>query len=247
MSVSLLSGQDVIMPLEVRSLLTLEEAGFTDGNTALRDLDKDHVEHLIASSLNDVPPIVVAHTTRGYAVVDGYHRWEAAKELEMPTISAKVQSFQSENDVIDAAFQANIKHGLPLGKEMRNQYVQWLYLTFDLTQDEIAAKVSLNRSTVSRILKKLEAEGRVKEATSYGDGQSYGPKMIAETKGLAETIKDFFHRESVMFGSNTGKRSEEKRARALVALAEDKGTANMYDSLSRSFAQAAQLLREQGA
>jgi predicted transcriptional regulator len=248
MPLTLLSGSNEVVSLDLSSLRDLDTVGFHDGRLPLRDTDKEHIEHLVASDLLDIPPITVVHTTEGYVIVDGYHRVEAAKILHMQIIPALIQSYQTEEDVIEAAFQANLKHGLPADHKIRGEYACWLHDTYEIPQVEIAKRVGMSQPTVSRILRKKQQEEdqAVQDQENYTeDERAYQTNQTDYTKRLVQALSKFYDHECAFLGSASGTRSETKRAKALVQQVKpDIKIAEMYDSLSRSLNQAAALIRQ---
>jgi hypothetical protein len=148
--------------ISLQALHTLEEVGFQDGCLPMRALDTKHVQILVAIKLANTPPIEVVETVNGYGIIDGYHRVEAARRLGHTDIRAHVQFYVNENDVIDAAFIANIAHGKPASAKERKNYVLWLYITTKLNQTEIAEKAGIQQSWVSRIISEARREKSVK-------------------------------------------------------------------------------------
>ncbi|SRR5712691_740429 len=249
MTVTILPGNDIIYDLEITQLLDLEVAGFSDGYIPLREIDQEHIEHLVASELTDIPPITVVKTTDGYAVVDGYHRVEAAKALKMITLPAKIGTYANEDEVIEAAFMANLQHGLPANHDNRTMFACWLNDNYEMSQAEIAKRVGMSQPTVSRILRKQKKEhAELDQAMTNADTQEereYNIQQIDHTKKLLVSMAKFFENERAILGSISGTRSENKRAKALVSLVKpDAEIAEMYDSLARTLNQAAILIRQ---
>ena len=140
-------------------LISLKDAGIRGGAFAMRPLDAAHLESLLLSDPATWPPIKVTLSTRGYILIDGYHRWEVAKRTHLAHLLATCEPFEHENEVIEAAFRANLHHGLKASAENRSDYAYWLHLTYpQMEQSEIAQRVGIQQSTVSRAIARREEE-----------------------------------------------------------------------------------------
>lgn len=249
MSLIIYPGKETIEELPLDQLQDLEQVGFQYGWQAMRDLNKEHVEHLVASNLQGIPPIEVVHTNNGYAIVDGYHRVEAAETLGCTSLPAHIQSYEDEDAVIDAAFCANLKHGLPASHKDRTAYVLWLNETYEMSQTEIAKKAGISQSRVSRILRKAEKDQErddtINDLADTDDEKAYLKSQTSHADKLLTAMKNFFENEYALIGSITGKRSETKRAKVLASLVSPTPEiADAFESLSRSLDHAATLIRQ---
>jgi ParB-like chromosome segregation protein Spo0J len=103
----------------------------------------------------------VTLSLHGYVVIDGYHRWETAKRRGLDRLLATCEPFTSENDVIEAAFRANLHHGLKASSKNKSDYAYWLHVTYpEMEQAEIAMRVGVTQSTVSKAIARREEEVR---------------------------------------------------------------------------------------
>ena len=166
--VSLLPPEQESLSLPLTVLLRLN-AEIPAGAVAMRPLNQAHVQQLAESDMAQWPEIVVVRCAEGYIVVDGNHRWRAAQLKQAETIQARCQSFPDERAVIDAAFRANLVHGLQASPSTRGAYACWLHATFPaLSQEQIARLTCLTQGAVSKALAKEAArrqEASVPEAS----------------------------------------------------------------------------------
>jgi DNA-binding MarR family transcriptional regulator len=152
----LLPDREERLSLHPDDLISLKEAGIRGGVLAMRELDADNLESLERSDPATWPPIKVTLSTRGYIVIDGYHRWEIAKRHQM-RLGATCIPYPDEHAVVEAAFRANLWHGLRSSRENRSDYAYWLHLTYpQMEQSEIAERVGVQQSTVSRAIARRE-------------------------------------------------------------------------------------------
>lgn len=127
--------------------------------TVMRAINATHLESLVHSDPNTWPPIFVTLTNVGYLCFDGYHRIQALKVLKGETIKARSMPVKTMNDLIEARFRANLKHGLPASETTRSDYCYWLHLTYpNLSQRQIATRVGVAVSTVSRAIERREKD-----------------------------------------------------------------------------------------
>jgi ParB-like chromosome segregation protein Spo0J len=150
-------GEEKHLVLSLQDLISLKDAQIAAGAFAMRPVDQTHVQQLVESDSESWPEIEVTLTTRGYIVIDGYHRWEAGKIKSLEYMKAICRPYASEQEVIQAAFEANLKHGLKASVQVRGDYAYWLHLSFpDLDQVAIAQKVGMTQGGVSKAIKKRE-------------------------------------------------------------------------------------------
>lgn len=97
-----------------------------------------------------VDPILVAKNSTRYILIDGRHRLEAATQLGQKTIEAKAEDIP-ESEWIIRAYTANAKHGQPLTREERDEFIITLAKQ-GKKQGEIAKVVGLGRPRISQII-----------------------------------------------------------------------------------------------
>ena len=131
-------------------LIPLDVTPIPNARLAMRELNQQHLEHMrIGYEQNpaNFPPIDVQQSTWGYIVVDGYHRWQIiVDELEKHLkkmgdheyeanaeglrgtvkVSVNLLNITNPRDLVKAAFQANLNHGLPATDASRGRYGLWL-------------------------------------------------------------------------------------------------------------------------
>ncbi len=134
-------------------LLSLKEAQVPSGAFAMRPLNQANIRQLAESDPQRWPAILVTRCTAGYIVLDGYHRWEAAKRMHLDQITAVCRAYTSGHEVIEVAFRANLLHGLQANVQTKGDYAYWLHVTFeDLSQTEIATRAMMTQGAVSKAI-----------------------------------------------------------------------------------------------
>jgi len=88
-----------------------------------KGLEERHVRLLLSSDSVAWPPLVVTPVDGGYAIIDGFHRYEAARRLGLTELTCQLAPSAGYPE----AFEANVRHGLPLSVEDRKAHARWLY------------------------------------------------------------------------------------------------------------------------
>ena len=114
--------------VKISDLRTLEDVDIEDADLARRPTDRDHVISLLLSDIRRWPPILVTKTDQGYVIIDGYHRVAATTAIQWDEIRVTCKTFKTEQDMIRACFEANLRHGLPLNETSKSNYARWLHI-----------------------------------------------------------------------------------------------------------------------
>ncbi len=180
-----ISKADVV--LEIDDLQTLRDYVKNLPVTVMRPINADHLESLVHSDPESWPPIAVTLTNVGYICYDGLHRIQASKVLKLATIRAKSTSFKNMNELIEATFRANLQHGLRASQTTRSEYCYWLSITYpSLTQRQIATRVGVAQSTVSRAIEQRQKE---QQESSKDDVKSTWQAEDVEQKQVQDFTK----------------------------------------------------------
>lgn len=135
--------------------IELSKIDATDTTYQVRDrqqLDENHLESLQWSDPDKWIALVVKQTSPDhYIIVSGFHRYEAAKRLELPKIKVTVLPAEmSEIETKLAAYKYNSEHGLPLTTHEKKQHAIELYkVNPDIAHYQIAKMVHLSDKTVT--------------------------------------------------------------------------------------------------
>ncbi len=114
-----------------------------------------------------IQPILVRKSLHGYEIVAGERRWRAAKMASLKTVPVVVKEF-SDEQVMEIALIENLQREDLNAMEIAQAYDK-LMQTFDLTQEELAAKVGKSRPHVANFLRLLQLPSRVQEMLSSGE------------------------------------------------------------------------------
>jgi len=144
----------------------------------LKGLEEKHVKLLLTSDPDAWPPLVVTPEEDGYAIVDGFHRYEAAWRLGLKDLRCQVKSSAGYPE----AFEANVRHGLPLSLEDRKAYAKWLY-EYErpngerLSYREIGRRCCLSHHTVKAAISGENVGGQ--DAHSYREEKDPMEKLVS--------------------------------------------------------------------
>lgn len=112
-------------------------------------------------------PIVVRRKGRGFELVSGERRLRAAREAGWTTIPAIVRTDVSDGELLELALIENLQRR-DLDPIERARSFRRMVDELGLTQEQIAERVSLQRSTVTNHLRLLELPDKVQEALGKG-------------------------------------------------------------------------------
>ncbi len=172
------------------SLLGAEEASETsrrapDGESGLLQLDLGRIrpnpfqprktmdpaglEELRDSIANHgiLQPVVVRAAHGGYELIAGERRWRAARLAGLQAVPAILRADVSDADMLELALVENVQRR-DLDPIERALGFQAILDTLQVTQEAVAAKVGLKRSTVANHLRLLELPPKVQEAIGKG-------------------------------------------------------------------------------
>jgi ParB-like chromosome segregation protein Spo0J len=180
--------------LTPRDLISLNNAGVKDGAYAMRPLNQQNFDSLLLSDPAEWPPILVTLSIRGYVLIDGYHRWEVAKFRRIPNLVATCKAFQSETDVVEAAFRANLVHGLAASQENRSDYAFWLHVIYpDMQQQEIARRACVTQSVVSKAISRRAEEARKARQEEALDTKERQERIKKYCRSFTKVALRFLH------------------------------------------------------
>jgi hypothetical protein len=155
-----------IKNLEITSICVME-----DLQPRVNGLDDNHV-----TELEKVPdswqPLVVVQQDKGYILVDGFHRYAAAQNLGMETVTVRIADMPSDGDLHALAFALNAVHGRPLSLADRRGFAKRLLLRRpELADREIGRRCGLSQPTVAAVRQQLEESAQISQTeTRIGAG-----------------------------------------------------------------------------
>jgi ParB family chromosome partitioning protein len=130
-------------------------------STALEELRDSIQRHGI------LQPIVVRRVQGGYELISGERRWRASKQAGLNRIPAIVRDEVSDAEMLELALVENVQRK-DLDPIERARGFKALMEKLSLTQQGIADRVGLKRTTVANHLRLLELPTKVQEAVGSG-------------------------------------------------------------------------------
>jgi len=107
------------------------------------------------------PPVLVYHDGATYWLVDGFHRYHAARKLGAASIAADIRP-GTKPEAQYAALGANAAHGLPMNNADKAKAIEIaLRLRPDLSDRAIAGHIGCTHPTVSSHRSRLHSTGKI--------------------------------------------------------------------------------------
>ncbi len=133
-----------------------------------RHFDEAHIEELAESirSKGVLLPLIVRRESEGYVLVAGERRWRAAQKAGLRELPVMVREV-SEKEAFEIALIENIQREDLNPIEEAEAYKR-LIEEHGLTQEELAARVGKDRSTVANALRLLRLPEPIKQAIIAG-------------------------------------------------------------------------------
>jgi ParB family transcriptional regulator, chromosome partitioning protein len=110
-------------------------------------------------------PVVVRKAENGYQLISGERRWRASRLAGLPTIAAIVRKEVSDNDMLELALVENVQRR-DLNAIERARAFKDMMVQLETTQQDVADKVGLKRSTVANLMRLLELPEGIQEMIS---------------------------------------------------------------------------------
>jgi len=124
---------------------------------ALQELTDSIREHGV------IQPITVRKVEDGYELVAGERRLRASRAAGLEMIPAFVKEVNSDAELLELALIENVQREHLNAMEIAQGY-QRLIDECDLTQEEVAQKVSKDRTTVTNFLRLLKLPGEIQDS-----------------------------------------------------------------------------------
>ncbi|MEZ5975029.1 MAG: ParB/RepB/Spo0J family partition protein [Planctomycetota bacterium] len=131
--------------------------------------DSSHLEDLRNSIENHgiLQPICVRRVEGGYEIISGERRWRAARLAGLRSIPVVIRDEVSNSQMMELALVENLQRQ-DLDPIEKARGFQEMMETLNVTQEQVAAKVGLKRSTVANHLRLLDLEPEVQDALVTG-------------------------------------------------------------------------------
>jgi ParB family chromosome partitioning protein len=161
-----------------------------------KQFDEDELEALTRSVKTHgvLQPLVVRAVGEGYQLIAGERRLRAAQAAGLAEVPVHVVEFDDQQ-VFEAALVENIQRSDLNAIEKAHGFAEYLR-KFGMTQEQLGAKLGLDRSTVSNLLGLLHLPQEVQDAVRHGQITLGHAKVL---KGVPEADRQVaLCRESIM-------------------------------------------------
>lgn len=131
-----------------------------------RQFDEDSLQEL-ADSIKQygiLQPLIVKKHEKFYEIIAGERRWRAAKLAGLKEVPVLIRNY-AENEIVEIALIENIQREDLNPIEEALAYKR-LMEEFSLKQDQVAAKVSKSRASITNSLRLLKLDQRVQNLLS---------------------------------------------------------------------------------
>lgn len=173
-----------------RSLLALPiEAVERNPDQPRKHFDEPRLAELVASIREHgvIEPILVRREGRSYRILAGERRWRAAQRAGLKEIPAVVRE-ASEQEAFELALVENLQREDLNAIEEAEAY-QLLLTDHGLTQEQVAARVGKERSTVANALRLLRLPEEVRDAVRDGRLDMGHARALLGLSGADEIAK----------------------------------------------------------
>jgi ParB family chromosome partitioning protein len=148
--------------------------------------DKDELNSLSESIRNHgiLQPLVVRQRGEDYQLIAGERRLRAAQAAGITEVPVRVVNF-NDQQVLEAALVENIQRADLNPIEKAQGFKDYL-TRFQMTQEQLAARLGLDRTTVSNLVNLLDLPAEVQEAVRLGQITLGHAKLL---KGLTDRAR----------------------------------------------------------
>ncbi len=147
-------------PVEQKLKVSLIEP---NGTQPRKNFDEAALQELADSikTYGVLQPLIVQKKDSHYEIIAGERRWRAAKLAGLTEVPVMIREYDKQK-TMEIALIENVQRA-DLNPIEEAQAYQRLIQEFHLTQEEIAARVSKNRATVTNSMRLLKLDDRVQQ------------------------------------------------------------------------------------
>ncbi len=141
------------------------------------------------------PPVIVGSwpLSEKYGqggVVDGMHRIGAAKVAGVKTLDVEERKFDTLQSALKFMYDANMAHGLPVTEGQRNARIKLLRkIDPSLTLEKIGKEFGLGKSSIDRIVKDDQGEGKSGRKTGTSKSKAHKSQEVLKPKAIVSALE----------------------------------------------------------
>ncbi len=184
-------GLEALIPLkekEMETEISVDEI-YPNKYQPRERFNTDKLKDLIASIKEKgiVQPVLVRRVAQGYELIAGERRWRAAKELGLKKIPIVIRDVSKE-ETIELSLIENIQRE-DLNPLEEAQAYKRLIGEFKITQENLAKRISRERSSIANTLRLLNLPQEIQDDISQGLISPGHARALLSLKGKREQIK----------------------------------------------------------
>jgi len=143
------------------------------------------------------PPIIIGQWPKSekygmMGVIDGLHRLSAAMIAKVAELPVETVQYESLDQALSDMYVRNMQHGLPPTEGQRNARIKLLkQINPTMSPDSLGKQFGLHRSSIARILKDDQGEGKSGPKTGKGANASAAHKSLKplSPKGIVSLLE----------------------------------------------------------
>lgn len=192
MKTALGKGLESLLPDKSEDLLTIDIGRLVPGKQQPRKAFKDSALAELAASIKEkgiLQPILVSRTGDGaFRIIAGERRWRAAALAGLKKIPARIKNTTSEAEELELGLIENLQREDLSPIETADGFNR-LMKEFNLTQEEISAKVGKERATVANYLRLLKLPDEIKGFVNDSALSMGHARAVLSIEGKANQIE----------------------------------------------------------
>lgn len=184
-------GLEALIPAKGEEVIYLDVDKIFPGEEQPRKEFKEESLKELANSIKEkgvLQPIIVSRVSDGtFKIIAGERRWRAATIAGLTKIPALIKDFE-RRDSLEVSLIENIQRENLNPIEMAEAFNK-LVNEFNITQDELSAKIGKDRATIANYLRLLKLPEEIKSLISDGALTVGHAKAILSIEGRANQIE----------------------------------------------------------
>ncbi len=191
MKTALGKGLESLLPDKTQEIINIDITRIIPGDQQPRKVFKDTALQELAASIKErgvLQPIIVSRTGDGtFRLIAGERRWRATALAGLKKIPAIVKDVASA-DSLEIALIENIQRE-DLNPVETAEAFHRLMKDFNLTQEELSAKVGKDRATVANYLRLLKLPDEIKKFVNDGSLSMGHARAILSIEGKPNQLE----------------------------------------------------------
>ena len=186
-----------------------------------------------------IQPLIVCKRDKTYEIIAGERRWRAAMKAGLKKVPVLIRDY-SEQELYEVALIENLQRENLNAIEEAVAYRK-LIEEYSLTQEQVAERVSKNRSTVTNALRLLKLEDRVQEMLINGElSAGHARALLA----ITDPDSQITAAEKIVGSGMSVREAENYVKKQLSTKKEEKPKKKEPDAVARAYARYEEKLKQ---